>query len=167
MFNHYHQEHLGIDINTRTTTVLWPVYKRLAFRKYIKETWLTPIAWRTSAKCAAHVMGVLCSAREILPIGAFLSMRWQWLINDAFKALPIKAFFTTGFNASQAKDRWYTSPLDATGYARRDLVILCNTIMNDPSDPSDPAWCRPVSLLVPRTHTLEGWSDACYLGLGE
>jgi hypothetical protein len=27
-------------------------------------------------------------------------------------------------------------------------------------------WCRPISLLVPRTYTSEGWYDTCYEGLG-
>jgi hypothetical protein len=26
-FTHYNHEHLGLDINTRTSTILWPVYK--------------------------------------------------------------------------------------------------------------------------------------------
>jgi hypothetical protein len=103
-FAHYHQEHLGIDINTRTMTVLWPIYKRLACCKYLKENCLAPIVWRKSAKRAAHVLGVLRSVGDISPIGTFLAMRLQWLLHDAFKALPTKASFATGFNSSQAKD---------------------------------------------------------------
>jgi hypothetical protein len=73
-FAQYHQEHLGLDINTITMTIIWPIYKRLAFRKYLKENWLAPIVRRTSEKCAAHVLGILCSVGDISPIGAFLAM---------------------------------------------------------------------------------------------
>jgi hypothetical protein len=116
-----------------------------------------------SAKCAAHVLGILRSVGDISPIGAFLAMRLQWLLHDAFKALPTKAAFATGFNASQAKDRWSTISLNATGDAHQDLVPLCDTLTEDPAHP---AWCRPISILVPRTHPPEGWSDACYEGRG-
>jgi hypothetical protein len=109
-------------------------------------------------------MGVLCSVGDISPIGAFLAMRLQWLLHDAFEALPTKAAFATGFSVSQVKDQWSTTSLDATGDARRDLALLCNTLTDDPAHPD---WCLPISLLVPRTHTSEGWSDACYEGLGK
>jgi hypothetical protein len=162
LFAHYQQEHLGLDINTITMMVIWHVYKRLAFRKYLEENWLLPIVRRKSAKCSAHVLAVLRSVGDIPPIGAFLSMCLQWLLHKAFKALPTKSPFTTGFNVSQAKNRWSTTSLDATGDARRDFALLCNTLTEDPLHPS---WCHPISLLVPLTHTSEGWSDACYEGL--
>jgi hypothetical protein len=95
---------------------------------------------------AAYVLGVLRSVGDISPIGAFLDMRLQWLIHDAFKALPTKAAFSAGFNAHQAKDRWSTTSLDATGDARRDLALLCDTLTNDPAHPE---WCRPIILFIP------------------
>jgi hypothetical protein len=162
-FTHYHQEHLGLNIKTRTMMVLWPFYKRLSFRKYLEENWLTPIDRRKSAKCTSRVLGVLRSICDISPIDAFLAMHLQWLLHDAFKALPTKDAFAKGFNASQVKYRWSTTPLDATGDARRDLAFLCTTLTEDPSHP---AWCYPSSLLVPRTHTSEGCSNACYEDLG-
>jgi hypothetical protein len=126
-------------------TVLLYVYKRLAFRKYLKKNWLAPIVRRTSVKCAVHILGVLRSIGDVSPICAFLAMHLQWLLHDAFKALPTKAAFITGFNASWAKDRWSTTSLDATGDARQGLALLCNTLTEDPAHP---AWCRPISLLV-------------------
>jgi hypothetical protein len=89
-------------------------------------------------------------------------MRLQWLLHDAFKAIPAKASFTTEFKVNQAKGRWSFSSLDATWDTHQDLVLLCTTLTEDPDHP---AWCLPISILFPRTHTLEGWSDACYEGL--
>jgi hypothetical protein len=160
-FAHYHQEHLGLDINTRTTTVLWPGYKRITFRKYLEENWPVPVIHRKSANCAAHVVEVLHSIGDILPIGAFLAMRLQWILHDDFKTLPTKADFAKGLKSRQAKDQWSTTSLNATEGAHH-RTLLCATLTKDPAHP---AWCRPISLLVPRTHTSEGWSDACYEGL--
>jgi hypothetical protein len=42
-FTHYHQDHLGLNINIRSMTFLWSVYKRLAFHKYLEENWIAPI----------------------------------------------------------------------------------------------------------------------------
>jgi hypothetical protein len=142
--------------------VLWTVYKRLCFRKFLEENWLAPIVRQKSAKCAAHVLGILRSVGDISPIGAFLAIHLQWLLHDAFKVLPTKAAFTTGFNTSQAKDWWSTTSLDATGDARQDLALLCNTLTKDTAHP---AWCLPISILVPRTHTSEVWANACDEGL--
>jgi hypothetical protein len=97
------------------------------------------------------------SVDELSPIGVFFAIRLQWLFHDAFKALPAKADFTKGFNSSQAKDRWSTTPLVATREACQDLAILCVTLADDPSLP---AWCQPISMLTPWTHTSEECSDA-------
>jgi hypothetical protein len=148
-FAHYHQEQLGLNINRRTMMVLCPVYKRLAFRQYLEENWLAPVVSRKWVKCAAHVPGVLRSIGDISPIGAFLAIRLQWLLHDAFKAFPAKAAFANGFNLSQAKDRWSTTSLDTTGDSRQDLALLCETLTYNPAHP---AWCLPISLLVPRIH---------------
>jgi hypothetical protein len=40
---------------------------------------------------------------------------------------------------------------------------LCATLA---MEPAHPVWYRPISLLLPRTLTSEGCSDACYDGLG-
>jgi hypothetical protein len=143
--------------------VLWPFYKGLAFSKYREENWLGSIIRRKLAKCVAHVLGVLRSVGGISTIGAFLAMHLQWILHDAFKVIPPKYAFVKGFNVSQDMDWWPTTSLDATGDARQDLTLLCATVVEYPAHP---AWCRPISLLVPRTHTSEGCSNACYEGLG-
>jgi hypothetical protein len=58
-FTHYHQEHLDPNINTSTMLVLWPIYKRLSFHKYLEENWLVPFVHRKLTKCAVYVLGIL------------------------------------------------------------------------------------------------------------
>jgi hypothetical protein len=137
--------------------IIWPIYKWIAFRKYLEENWLTPVVRRKSAKCAAHVLGFLRSVGDISSIGVFLAIRLQLLLYNAFKTLPAKAAFAKVFNSSWSTDRWSTTSLDATGDARRDLTLICATLTEDPSRS---AWYHPISLLVLRTHISEGWYDA-------
>jgi hypothetical protein len=133
---HYHQEHFGLDINTRTMMVIWRVYKRLELHTYLEDNWLAPVIRQKSAKCAAHVLGVLRSLGDISPISAFLAMRLKWLLHDAFKPLPAKAAFTKGFESSQEKDRFSTTSLDATGDTYRDPTLLCAPLTEDPVHPA-------------------------------
>jgi hypothetical protein len=104
--------------------VLWPIYKRLAFRKYLEDNWLAPVVHRKSANCAAHVLGVLRSVGDISPIGTFLAMRLKWLLNDAFKALTANATFTKGFNSIQVKYHWSTTSPNVAGDTRQDMALL-------------------------------------------
>jgi hypothetical protein len=100
------------------------------------------------------VLWVLRSVGDISPIGAFLVMRLQWIIHNAFNTLSAKAAFAKLFNLSQTKDRWSTTSLNATGDTRQDMALLCATLTEDPSHP---AWYRPISLLTPvHTHRKGG-----------
>jgi hypothetical protein len=65
----------------------------------------------------------------------FISMRLQWLLYDALKALSIKDAFSKGVNGNNVIYRWSTTTFNATTEMRFDIKLLCETLMANQNHP--------------------------------
>jgi hypothetical protein len=145
---------LGFHICTRSMTVAWPVPKRLALATLL-DTHCLARPCRLSVKLVATILGTVRNAAYVAPIGVFLSLRLQHVLNTALIKRPM---------AQHTLRRWWSAsqvllPQDAL----EDLALLRAALS---SEPDDPTWRRPIGLLVARSPTGSAKSDASYQGIG-
>lgn len=155
----YDMLYLGFYINTRLMIVAWPVEKRLQLAALIDE-FLQRRQCILSPGESSSLLGLIRNAGQIAPLGILLSIRIQYVLNEAVQGVwqkrknPHSGYWR----------RWYRQhALELPQHAIQDLRLLRSTL---DSNASHPVWSRYIGLLVDREPNHQCWSDASYGGLG-
>jgi hypothetical protein len=148
-------EFLGYIIDTVLLRVEWPADKVATLRKLLHE-WIHHTTARTPAEIA-RLLGYVRNGAFLCPMGNFMSIRLQWVLNEAIKR--------DGINATAQKRWWKCRRVHIPASVTADLRLMFKSLLDQP-DGEVHAWMRPISLLIPREATEDIRSDACYNGLG-
>jgi hypothetical protein len=149
--------YLGFSINSREMTVAWPTEKRIALAQIIRSTLPPSRTDRRKKKPVefAIILGHLRSPATLAPALAYISLRIQLWFNEQVRINKAHA----------GKSRWWRlERLQVPAFVWHDLRLLLEVL--DKTEPSDPFWCRPIGMLIPRTTTHFAYQDASYEGLG-
>ena len=154
-------EQLGLDIDTRSMRVIYPLPKRTALLSLIDDGWSAGSP--KSQRQIATLLGHLRTAATILPLGSYFSIRLQqWLtsclratIADASAELPRTERVRTAWRSR----RCFFIP----AFVARDLAFVRQTLC---CSSAAEIWSRPLGLLVPRSPHAVSLTDASYEGLG-
>ena len=146
---------LGYEINTRTMSVSWPVAKREKLRVFL-DTLLEEAQHPrgTTPHIISRVLGLIRHAAPVAHMGTFRSLRLQFIFNDLASTAP----------RDHKVRRWYQRrQVKIPPSVIEELRSLRTLITNDPGDP---AWTRPIGLMVPRDATITVFTDASTHALG-
>jgi hypothetical protein len=146
---------LGYEINSRTMTVSWPIAKREKLKVFL-DSLLTEASDPKGATphIISRVLGLIRHAAPVAHMGTFRSLRLQYLFNDAASKAP----------RHKRIRRWYQRrQVKVPDTIVRELQQLRATISDNPDDP---AWTRPIGLMVPRVPTITVFTDASNHALG-
>lgn len=150
---------VGYIIDTQLLRVEWPEAKVQVLHGMLTQ-WL---ATRLSAQASkspvqiAKLLGYIRDGAFLCPMGNFLSIRLQWVLNEAIQR--------DGFAATEKKGWWKFRRVHIPASVFEDLRLLLKSAWPQPNGDSH-AWARPIGLLIPREPTGEVISDAAYTGLG-
>lgn len=147
---------LGYHIDTRRMTVSWPIPKRLKLRLFLDGLLQDASNHQGSTPhSVSRTLGLIRHASVVAPMGTFRSLRLQHQFNDIL--------------AKQASNpsllrRWYQRRQIRLPTPILSELRQFHSLISD--DIHDPAWCRPIGLLVPRDPTIVVFTDASSLALG-
>jgi hypothetical protein len=147
--------HLGYTFDSRQMRISWPDEKRSALHELLSEI----LRHKRPQKAIdiARVLGLVRHGAFLCPLGAFLSIRLQWVLNDAVK--------TAGVRRSATSKWWRHQLVPMPPGVLDDLTLLhhCTKIHQD-TDSS--IWSRPIGMIIRRQATATVLSDASYSGIG-
>lgn len=149
-------KYIGYLIDTRRMLLIWPLEKRQQLAEWLSKHWLDPKIRFFSPLEASRLLGLLRHGAAICPLGIYLSLRIQYIVNDYLS--------NHRFASWQAMRGWWTwhrFPILPEIVA--ELRALYRTLDDNIHHPT---WCRPIGLLIRREANLIGKSDASYEGLG-
>jgi hypothetical protein len=141
---------LGFYINSRTMTVTWPLYKRLALYEDIKTALASPR--KVTPRMTASIIGKVRSAGEIAPWGPYISFS----VTDTLKNATRQSF-------SPVRSWWSRGKVRFSQNVQADLRFLSEQLI---LPEFSPVWSCYIGLLIPRIATHSLISDASYEGLG-
>jgi hypothetical protein len=141
---------LGFYINSRSMTVTWPLYKRLALYDDIQVALASPR--KVTPRMTASIIGKVRSAGEIAPWGPYISFS----VADTLKNATRQSF-------SPVRSWWSRGKVRFSKNVQADLRFLSEQLV---LPEFSPVWSCYIGLLVPRTATHSLISDASYEGLG-
>ena len=159
LFSHLN-ETLGFLINTRALIAAYPSYKRDSLQSLLDIEWSTKLAY--PIRSLARILGKLRNVSQILPFGDHLSIHLQlclskYIIRGTRHCTSLPQF------KKALKSLWNSRrTVHLNTPAINDLLHLKSLLANAP----DSTWCRPISLLIPRTPHFMGQSDACNIAMG-
>ena len=148
--------HLGYVIDTRRMRVDWPADKCHTLKSLIDD-WLSNKTAR-SPKEIATLLGYVRHGAYLCPLGEFLSIRLQLILNDEVQK--------GGQAAITSKNWWcYRKVPIPKEVLLGDLKMLSQSLAA--TAPGAPiVWSRPIALLIKRAWTCQILSDAAYSGIG-
>lgn len=148
-------EFLGYHIDTRTMTVSWPLAKRSKLRLFLDMLLGdADTRSRSTPHGVSRVLGLIRHAAPVAPMGTFRSLRLQHLFNDILAKAP----------SIKTLRRWYQRKVIILPPSIRQELHVFRSKISD--DITDPFWCRPIGLMVPREPTIVVYTDASTKALG-
>ena len=148
-------KYLGYLIDTRKMIMIWPLEKRHQLACWLDEHWLAPGIHSFSPLEASRLIGLLHHGGIISPLGIYLSLQVQYIINDY---LSNHQFATWG----KLRRWWNTHKFPMLSEIQSELCILHHTIDDNIYHP---VWCHSISLIIQCEPTLIAKSDAAYEGI--
>ena len=148
-------EFVGYIIDTVLMRVEWPAEKVATLQSLLHE-WIHHPTARTPAEIA-RLLGYVRNGAFLCPMGNFMSIRLQWVLNEAIQK--------DGIKETAKRSWWQHRRIHIPASVTEDLRLMYKSLLSQ-QDGDAHAWMRPISLLIPREATEDIRSDAAYSGIG-
>ena len=149
-------KYLGYLIDTWKMIMIWPLKKCHQLASWLDDHWLASGIHSFSPLEASRLIRLLCHRGIISPLGIYLSLWVQYIINDYLS----NHWFTTW---GKLQRWWNTHKFPMLSEIQSELCILHHTIDDNIYHP---AWCHSIGLIIQWEPTLIAKSDAAYEGIG-
>ena len=149
-------QYLGYIIDTRRMLLLWPLAKRQQLAKWLDDYWLNDAVKTFSPLEASRLLGLLRHSSPVCPLGIYLSLRIQYIINDYLSNHRFASW-------TKMQSWWIAHRFPLLSEIRTELRVLRRTLNENLHEPT---WCRSIGLIIRREPNIIASSDASYEGIG-